>query len=55
MLIAKTMTMLTDGDKALALATAGAYRSLEREKRLWAQERHPTRRPSLPQPPPALT
>ena len=39
MLIAQTMTMLTEGDKALALATAGAHRSMEREKRLWAQER----------------
>ena len=39
MLIAKTMSMLTEGDKALALATASAHRSLEREKRLWAQER----------------
>jgi hypothetical protein len=38
-LVAQVMTMLTEGDKAVAIATAGAHRCMEKEHCLWMQER----------------
>lgn len=38
-LVAETMTMLTEGDKSLAIGTAGAHRCIEKEKCMWMQER----------------